>query len=131
MIDRDMKVEALAKLAGIKAETMSNQLAANFPSRRLRTVVEHVLKLPIWSTVDEFISRQALINRCGFDPFTITTGQLYQRLAALKIRGRAKCGRRREELIALLRTAFENRTIETTTESKTSPSNENCQINAA
>jgi hypothetical protein len=47
MIERTLTVDSMAAACGVKAITLSNQIAKNFPSRRLRLVVEGVLNLPL------------------------------------------------------------------------------------
>jgi hypothetical protein len=101
MIQRSLTVEKLASDCGVKPITLSNQIAKNFPSRRLRLIVETVLNLPIWSSAAEFESRRLLISRCGFNPFTLTTTELQQRVAGFKIRWRSK-NKTRSALIDLL-----------------------------
>jgi hypothetical protein len=107
MIQRALTIEKLADDCGVKRVTMSNQIAKNFPSLCLRLVVEDVLKLPIWSSVAEFESRQLLATKCGYDPFALSTMELRQRITKLKIRGRSK-NRRKGNLIDLIRHHFSN-----------------------
>jgi hypothetical protein len=87
--------------------TISNQIAKNFPSRRLRLLVESVLEQPIWSTWTDFEARQRLARNCGFDPFTATMPQLKFAASALKLRGRSR-DRHKAKLIALLELHFKN-----------------------
>lgn len=89
MIQRVLSVECLAEKCGIAVVTLRNQMALNFPSRRLRMVVEDVLGLPIWTTLVKFDSRQKLSALCGFDPLTASVPELRKKLSALKIRGRS------------------------------------------
>jgi AraC-like DNA-binding protein len=102
LLERGLTVESLAADCRISARSFRNQVAANFPSLRLRLVLEQVLALPIWSTLEDFNSRKELIARCGFDPLRRTTTQLYNYLAVKKIRGRSKTARTRKELTELL-----------------------------
>ena len=105
MIQRGLSVEKLSEVCGVKKITLSNQIAKNFPSRRLRQVVETVLNLSIWSNQDEFVTRQQLTSRCGFNPFVLTAPKLRQRIAELKLRGRSKA-RRKDAMIELLQQRF-------------------------
>jgi hypothetical protein len=107
MIRRALTVETLAENCGVKRITLSNQIAKNFPSRRLRLIVEGVLMLPLWSSEAAFKARQCLASRCYFDPFVFTTSQLQQRCSTLKIRGRSK-DKRKASLIALIEGHFNN-----------------------
>ena len=105
MIQRALTVERLANDCGVKLTTMSNQITKNFPSLRLRLVVEDVLTIPIWSNVAEFQDRRALATRCGYDPFVLSITELRQRITKLKIRGRSK-NRHKGNLINLIRHHF-------------------------
>ena len=87
MAQRELSVSALAVSCDVESVTLSNQLSKNFPSQRLRLIVEHVLKLPIWSTSADFSVRQHLIACCGFDPYQLTAA------AALPISRRVKNSR--------------------------------------
>jgi hypothetical protein len=110
LLERGLTIEGLAKDCKISARSFRNQVAANFPSLRLRLVLEQVLALPIWSSPEDFNARRELIARCGFDPYRLTTTQLYKYLAVIKIRGRSKTSRTRKELTALLQSAFQPKT---------------------
>ena len=105
MIQRALTVKKLAAACDVKRITLSNQVAKNFPSLRLRLVVESVLKVPIWSSAADFVRRQQLISSCGFDPFLLPLVDLQQHVAGFKIRGRGK-DHRRLALIGLLEKHF-------------------------
>jgi hypothetical protein len=105
MIERALTVDSLAAALGVVSITLSNQIAKNFPSARLRLIVENVLGLPLWSSQAQFDSRQQLARQCGFDPFVIHETKLRRHVAALKLRGRSRA-RRKTALIALLQNHF-------------------------
>jgi hypothetical protein len=83
---------------------MANQIAANFPSRRLRGVVETVLGEAIWTEPDDFARRQSLVKRTGMNPSVMSVPEIQRRVAALKIPGRSN--RRRTNLISLIEKHF-------------------------
>lgn len=101
MIQRDLTVKNLATDCGIAPITLSNQISKNFPSLRLRLIVEDVLKIPIWSSVNEFEHRQKIILQYGFNPVVLSMAKLRQKAANFKIKGRSKC-RRKQQFITLL-----------------------------
>jgi hypothetical protein len=105
LIRHGLSSEQLAVACGVQKITIFNEMAKNFPSLRLRLVVETVLEQAIWSSQAEFDARRHLAQRLGFDAFTIPDWQLRQRVSALKLRGRSKA-RRKGELIALLQSHF-------------------------
>ena len=108
MIQRAISVKSLAESCGVTARTMANQIAANFPSRRLRGVVETILGVAIWSAPDDFARRQSVARRLGVNLAAASRTALQRHAAGLKISGRAN--RRRTNLISLLETHFENKT---------------------
>jgi len=105
MIERELTAQRLAIVCGVKKTTMSNQIAKNFPSLRLRLIVESVLNLPIWSSQAEFDKQRQLTSRCGFNPFVLTAPELRQRIRGLKLRGRSKA-KRKDDLIGLMQQHF-------------------------
>ena len=105
MIQRAVSVEMLAKKCGVSVVTMRNQIAKNFPSLRLRLVVEDVLSNPFWTDISEFESRQRLSSWLGIDPFVLSVPELRKKISQMKIRGRS-ASRKREVLIGLLQQVF-------------------------
>jgi lambda repressor-like predicted transcriptional regulator len=105
LIQRGITVESLALACGLKRTTMSNAIAENVPGRRLRIVLEDVLKLPLWSSLADFEARQQLARLCGYNPALISLIELRQRVSTLKLRGRSRA-RRKTDLIALLHRHF-------------------------
>lgn len=112
MIQRGLTIEHLAAACGVKRVTMSDQIARNFPSRRLRLVAESLLNQPIWSNQADFEARQHLAQRCGLDPFAATVPKLRQLVTVLKLRGRSR-HKRKAALIALLQAHFANAKTDT------------------
>jgi hypothetical protein len=108
MIQRGLTVEQFAADCGVKRTSMSNQIAKNFPSTRLRLVVEGILNLAIWSSQAEFESRQRLAGCIGFDPFVLTMPELRQRSAVFYLQGRRKATRK-ADLIRLIQQHFNQR----------------------
>ncbi len=106
MIQRGLTVEKLAADCGVAPITLRNQIAKNFPSLRLRLVVEGVLNLAIWSGAAGLQVRQQLISNCGFDPFVLSASDLQRHVSGFKIRGRSK-DRTKRALIALLQIHFQ------------------------
>jgi len=100
MIQRAISVQSLAVACGVTARTMANQIAASFPSRRLRCVVENYLGVAVWTTPGEFARRQTLVKNCGVDLIIQTAPKIRQMAESLKIRGRGN--RRRANLISLI-----------------------------
>jgi hypothetical protein len=120
IIRKGLTMETLARGCGVNYSTFRTELSKNMPSKRLRIVIEHVLKTPIWSGSDDFNRRQKLIEHCGFDAYQMSADQLYQYLTVLKIRGRSKGGRRRAALIALLEQTFADKPSNQTNKISTS-----------
>lgn len=108
MIRDGLTVENLASACGVTVRTFRNQLSGNFPSRRLRIVLETVTRLDLWSTLAELEARQALISGLGFNPFTLPTRQLWLRLSILKVKGRSS-DRSRPAMIRLLETYIQQK----------------------
>jgi transcriptional regulator with XRE-family HTH domain len=104
MIERCLTPTALAEKCGMTRSTISNQIAKNVPSRRLRLLLESVFDQTIWSTQADFEARKQLCQQCGFDPFTAHKTQLQRIVATLKLRGRS--ARLKAKLIALLQCHF-------------------------
>lgn len=105
MIQRAITTATLAAKSGVSEATLRNQIANNFPSSRLRFVIEAVLNIPIWSSITEFESRIKLAAHCGFDPFIVSVPRIQKALADLKIRGRSN-SRKKGALIKLLENHF-------------------------
>ena len=105
MIRRGLSVDGLAALSGISVESMANQLAGNFPSRRMRLVVEKVLNMPMWSGADEFNSRLEFERSAGRDLILLTVPEMKCWAKELKIPRRYKATSR-SSLISLLQNHF-------------------------
>jgi len=105
MIIRNLGIAALAEACGVSSTSLSDQFSKDFPSRRLRLVIETVIGMPIWSSREEFDARQALAQRCGFDPFTVPESKVRKYAAGLRVHG-LRSHRRKASLISLLQRHF-------------------------
>jgi hypothetical protein len=108
MIQRGISIQCLAVACGVTARTMANQIAASFPSRRLRCIVENYFGVAIWATSEEFAKRRRVISAAGFNPFIQDVPAIQRHVTALKIPGRAN--RLRENLISLIEKHFADTT---------------------
>jgi len=113
MIIRNLRMDALAAACGVTRPSLSSQFTANFPSRRMRLVVETVMGMPFWSSREEFGARQTLAQHCGFDPFTVPAAKVREYAARLKVRG-MRYNRSKPKLIAMLQRHFAVQTKKTT-----------------
>ena len=68
MISEGVNQRQLADRCGVDIRLIQNQLASNFPSQRARFRVENALKIPIWSTLEEFKRAAEIAQLFGFDP---------------------------------------------------------------
>jgi hypothetical protein len=115
MIQRAVTAEQLADRCGVKKITIYDQTAKNFPSRRLRLLVESALDQPFWSSPVDFAARRQLAATWGFDPFTVPAARLREFAAELKLRGRS-AARRRSDLTAMIQEHFSNAANSNTTQ---------------
>jgi hypothetical protein len=104
MIQRAISVQSLAVACGVTGRTMANQIAANFPSRRLRNVVESIFGVAIWTAPDDFERRKSLVERSGINPFVMDVPTIQRHATAFKIVGRHN--RRRASLISSIEKHF-------------------------
>jgi hypothetical protein len=101
LLSRGISVSGLADSVGLKTVTIQNEFSKNFPSRRLRMLVESVLGIPIWTSGADFERRRSLTKKLGFNPFTTSMSGLRQEARRRKLPGRS-LSKSREDLIHLL-----------------------------
>lgn len=76
MIRNGWDYRALAKKLCLDRRNMANQIALNFPARKIQAKVEDFFTMRIFTEPDEYARRAELKILFGFDPFQETNSKL-------------------------------------------------------